>query len=73
MLVEGEDGVFEDYPVIEYHYFKQSHNVTTHLISGLPLPNPGKYYFKNCVFHPGLKEELKENYSGSFFDNCDMP
>jgi len=73
ILVEMADGTFVDYPLIRHTYFKLPNESKTKLISGLPLPKPGKYYFKNCIFHPGLKEELEKNYNESIFEDCELP
>ena len=58
---------------IKTTYFKLPFNSKTQLISGLPLPDPtkGPYRFINCVFHPGLEEELKNNYKHCEFVDCD--
>lgn len=72
MLVKMPGGHYEEFPLIKHHYFKVPHASGRQLISGLPLPEPGKkYYFQNCTFHPGLKEELEKKYNDSIFVDCD--
>ena len=72
MLVQMPGGDFKEFPLVKHKYFKGSHNGPNY-ISGLNLPAPGQYYFEECTFHPGLKEELEKNYDGSCFVDCELP
>jgi hypothetical protein len=71
MLVQMPGGDYKEFPLIKNCYFKAQFGGPSY-ISGLSLPDPkGDYYFQDCVFHPGLYDELDKNYKGSIFVNCE--
>lgn len=57
---------------IREHYFKLDCGEQP-LMSGLPLPDPGKgpYHFIGCLFHPAVEDTLKKHYSNSQFTDCE--
>lgn len=53
-------------------YYKQRHDETEILLSGLHLPDPdtGPFEFIRCDFHPRLWETLYHEYHTSTFVRC---
>ena len=57
---------------IKNRYYKVTHDGPI-LMSGLPLPKPGKYKFINCSFHPAVDDLVHDKngpYADSVFIDC---
>ena len=54
-------------------YYKYSFGAGSYM-SGCNLPDPtkGPYLFVRCDMHPAIWDELKEKYSDSVFEDCNM-